>query len=39
MGFIIIYYSNFKIKIFIYIISELIIYIIFNVFISRVRFF
>ena len=38
MGLITIYYNNFKIKIFIYIISELIIYIVFNIFISRVRF-
>ena len=38
MGFIIIYYNNFKIKILIYIISEFIIYVIFNVFISWVRF-
>ena len=38
MGFIITYYNNFKIKILIYIVSELIIYIVFNVFINRVRF-
>ena len=38
MGFIITYYSNFKIKIFIYIISELIIYIVLNVFIGRLKF-
>ena len=38
MGFIIIYYNNFKIKILIYIVSELIIYIVFNVFIGRLRF-
>ena len=38
MGLIIVYRSNFKIKILIYIISELIIYVVFNVFISRVRF-
>ena len=38
MGLIITYYSNFKIKILIYIISKLIIYVVFNVFISRVRF-
>ena len=38
MGFIIIYRSNFRIGIFIYIVSELIIYVVFNVFINRVRF-
>ena len=38
MGFIIIYRNNFRIRIFIYIVSKLIIYIVFNVFIGRVRF-
>ena len=38
MGFITIYRNNFKIKRLIYIMSELIIYLIFNVFIGRVKF-